>query len=76
MKFDNIHEVLIQIFNLNVNFNIIFDGIEEPYKTEILDFVEFLKTKPDKEKFFKYNISEKSKFIILEYIDYLFKKTK
>ena len=76
MKYEDIYDILIQFFNFNVNFNIIFDFVEQPYQKEILNYIEYIKTKPSKENLANYYISEKSKTIILEYINYILKKTK
>lgn len=76
MTRENFYDVLIQILNLNIDFSIIFDHVEQPYRKEILDFVDYVRTKPSKEDIMKYNLSEKSKRIIIQYIDYILKKVK
>ena len=70
------YDVLVQIFNLNINFDLIFDYVPEPQKKEILDFINYIRTNPEKKDLIKYKISHKSKIIILEYINYILKKLK
>lgn len=76
MNRDNFYDILIQIFNLNIDFSIIFDRIEEPFQSEILNYIEYIRSNPLKEDLMKKNISDKSKKIIIQYIDYILKKVK
>ena len=76
MNRENFYDVLIQIFNLNVDFSIIFDRVEEPFRTEILNYIDYVRSNPPKEDLMRRNISDKSKKIIIQYIDYILKKIK
>lgn len=76
MNRDNFYDILIQIFNLNIDFSIIFDKVEEPFRSEILNYIEYIRSKPLKEDLMKKNISDMSKKIIIQYIDYILKKVK
>lgn len=76
MSRDNFYDILIQIFNLNIDFSIIFDKVEEPFKSEILNYIEYIRSNPGKESLMKRNISDQSKKIIIQYIDYILKKLK
>ena len=76
MNRENFYDVLIQIFNLNVDFSIIFDRVEEPFKSEILNCIIYIKSNPPKEDLMKKPVSDRSKKIIVQYIDYILKKVK
>ena len=71
-----LYELLIQFFSIDVDFSIIFQEVEEPFKSEILKFIEYIKSNPQKSDLMKYRLSDKSKKIILTYVDYIMKKTK
>lgn len=76
MDRNNFYDILIQIFNLSIDFSIIFDKVEEPFKSEILNYIEYIRSNPLKEDLMKKGISDHSKKIIIQYIDYILKKLK
>lgn len=61
---------------MNINFEVLFDHVVEPYKTEIFDLINFMKKKPTFNEFCKYNMSDESKKIVLEFINNILSKLK
>lgn len=57
-----------------MDFSTVFSYVKEPYQSEILDFIDFVKKNPSKESISKYKLSHEAKRYILAYIDYIFKK--
>lgn len=76
MNTDSIYDILISVFSTNVNFDILFEHVEEPFKSEIINFIEFLKKNPSKDEFRKYAITDTSKKYILNLVNDVLNKTK
>ena len=76
MNLNNVYEIFVYIACTDINFEVIFYKLDEPQKTELLEFIKFLKTKPSVIEYKNYKVSKEVHNIYLEFIKSVIRKVK